>query len=72
MHDIKTMTHEELQQQYGLEIDDIGNVWDNIEGKKFDTLMLWAAYQIELEQEELQAAKLEKMYGKQHFDDGTL
>lgn len=67
--DIKTMTHEQLQEQYDIEIDDIGNVYDNIEGKKFDTLILWAAYQVE--QEQLETECFEKIRGKTHYDDGT-
>ncbi len=70
MHDILTMTHAELEQEYGIEIDaDDGRVWDPCEMKEFDTLGDWACYMQEQEEADVESASFQKIGGKHRYDD---
>lgn len=44
MHDVVLMTIEQLQEQYDIQVEEDGTVWDNCEGKEFATLQDWALY----------------------------
>jgi len=65
---IQTMDQEEVEQQFGIEIDEDGSVWDGCEGRTFTTLAEWALYMDECEDAALDAAmcKGNTRYG---FDD---
>lgn len=71
MHDIQTMTHAELEEKYGIEIDtDDGTVWDPCEMKQFDTLADWAAYMQEQEEADYDSsASFQKIGGRHRYDD---
>lgn len=53
MHDIECMSVEELEQQYDIEVDEDGYVWDYCEGKEFTTLHEWGVFIENLQAEEL-------------------
>ena len=42
--DIRTKTYAELEAIYGVEIDEYGTVWDDIEGREFHDLTEWADF----------------------------
>lgn len=52
MHDIQCMSIEDLQEMYDIVVSEDGSVWDNCEGKEFDTLQQWGLYIEELNQED--------------------
>jgi hypothetical protein len=68
LHDIETMTNEELQDTYDLEIDADGYVWDNLENQEFDNINDWGVYMVELEQDDNYGGR-GKVNGKWTFDD---
>ena len=49
LHDVNTLTERELEDLYGISIDEDGTVVDTVTGKEYKTILLWAAEQ---EQEE--------------------
>lgn len=53
---IQTMNVEEIEQQFGIEVDDNGSVWDACEGRSFATLSEWALYMDECEEQAFEAA----------------
>lgn len=44
MHDVAVCSIEQLEDLYDIVVDEDGTVWDNCEGKGFDTLQEWAVY----------------------------
>lgn len=52
---IQTMSIEEVEQQFGIEVDEDGSVWDACEGRSFDTLKEWALYMDECEEQAYEA-----------------
>ena len=65
--DIQTKTIEEIQDLYGIQIDDDGVVYDPCEMEEFESLTAWAAYMdVEANQD---AQGFEKRGGKQYYDD---
>lgn len=72
MHDVQTMSIEELEEQYGIEVDrDDGTVWDPCEYKSFDDIHEWATYMQQLEQEDdvVSTPSFVKTGGKHRYDD---
>ena len=65
--DIRTMTHEELEECYGIDIDDDGTVWDELEGIEHDDLLAWAYYCIE--QEESDNTPVHRSGGRISYDE---
>lgn len=65
---IQSMSNDEIEQQYGIEIDEDGSVWDGCEGRSFATVAEWALYMDECEDAAFEAAmcKGNVRYG---FDD---
>lgn len=65
---IQTMSIEEIEQEYGIEIDEDGSVWDGCEGRSFSSLAEWALFMDECEDAAVEAAmcKGNVRYG---FDD---
>lgn len=65
---IQTMSTEEIEQEYGVEIDDDGSVWDACEGRSFGSLAEWALFMDECEDAAFEAVmcKGNVRYG---FDD---
>ena len=45
--DIQTLSPAELEATHGIEIDEDGTVWDELEGMEFATLREWADYCVE-------------------------
>lgn len=43
-HDIISMSSAELESTYGIEIDEDGTVWDDLEGMEFHSLSEWADF----------------------------
>lgn len=69
VHAIKTLPIFEIVQQYGIEIEDNGHIWDVVEQRRFTTLEDWAVYMDELNNDELYD-NFSKIGSKQLFDDG--
>lgn len=44
LHDSQTMSNEELESAYNIEIDDDGTVWDPCESWTFDSVREWAQH----------------------------
>lgn len=68
MVDIHTLEVDELQDLYGIEINEDGTVYDLTEFKEFETLADWANYIVAIEEEENYGTVL-KIGGKLLFDD---
>lgn len=51
-HDYSTMTKIEFEDLYGVELTEIGGVYDPVVNKDYDTFSEWAAAQVEEEEEE--------------------
>ena len=67
LFDVQTMTQEELEETYYIEIDDDGRVYDPCEMREFESLALWA---VSVEQQEQTATPgFEKRGNKHSFDD---
>lgn len=49
LHDVNTLSNRELEDLYGISIEEDGTVVDTVTGKTYNTILLWAAEQ---EQEE--------------------
>lgn len=69
MHDVLSMSSEELQDLYGIEIQEDGVVWDPLEGKSFETVHLWAAYTEALTQEDDEEYVFKKISNSRYDDD---
>lgn len=69
LHDIKTLSTDELTDRYGIEIDDDGFVWDSVEGQRFGNLLEWASYLVD-EEESACSQHSVRVGHKQMFDDG--
>lgn len=65
---IQTMSSEEVEQYYGVEINEDGTVFDVCEGKVFDTLVEWALFMDESE-DAIVEAKMYKGNVRYAFDD---
>lgn len=65
---IQTMSTDEIEREYGIEIDEDGSVWDACEGRSFGSLAEWALFMDECEEAAFEAAmcKGNVRYG---FDD---
>jgi hypothetical protein len=63
--DVHTKTHEELEELYGIEIDDDGTVYDPCEMREYDSLSDWA---ISVEQAEQEEVVLFEKRGKRGYD----
>lgn len=66
MHQAEEMTPEELDDTYGISIEDDGTVWDSLEGREFNSLYAWAEFTAE--QEEANDS-FHKFGGKHWYDD---
>lgn len=66
MHDIEGMSPEELEDTYGITVDEDGNVWDSLEGREFDSLYAWAEFTAEQEEAD---DSFHKFGGKHWYDD---
>lgn len=53
---IKTMSIEEIADQYGIEISDDGTIYDPMDQRQFDSIVEWALYMDEVEQQAMFAA----------------
>ena len=47
IHDIQTLSKEELENLYGIQINEDGSVFDPVTNKSYDTIQLWAGDQEE-------------------------
>lgn len=65
---IKSMSTEEIELQYGIEISEDGKVWDPLDMKQFHTLAEWALYMDDVEQQEFEASMC-KGNSRYAFDD---
>lgn len=52
---IKAMSTEDIEQEYGVEIDEDGSVWDGCEGRSFSSIAEWALFMDECEDAALEA-----------------
>ena len=68
-YNIRVLPLIEITEQYGIEIEEDGSIWDTVEGQRFDTLTDWAAYIDELNNDELYD-NFSKIGSKHEFDDG--
>jgi hypothetical protein len=69
MHDIECMSIEELEQQYDIEVDTDGTVWDHCEGKEFLDLQAWGLFVEKLEAEDVDEYEPIIRTGKRRSDD---
>lgn len=69
VHNIKILPLHEITQQYGIEIEDDGSIWDSVEGMSFKNLNEWAIYIDDLNNEEVYN-NFSKIGSKHGFDDG--
>lgn len=67
MHDIETMSRNELEEQYDIVTEEDGSVWDNFEGRSFDNLQQWGLFILSLEEDDEE--DFVKIGGKHRFDD---
>ena len=67
LFDIRTMTNTELEETYGITIEEDGSVWDSLEGKEFDNLPDWADYTTSLEENDNKSFL--KTGGRYGYDD---
>ena len=67
LFDIRTMTNTELEETYGITIEEDGSVWDSLEGREFESLLEWADYTTE--QEEDDHKSFLKTGGRYGYDD---
>lgn len=51
--DIETLSNQQLQQQYNIEINEDQTVWDCTEMKQFDNIQHWGQYMAEFQQQYL-------------------
>lgn len=63
-HDLQFLTHEELEDKYGITIEPSGSVFDNTESIRYKTLAHWADA---VEQED--ESYMVKTTHKKHYDD---
>ncbi len=70
LQDIKTMSNEDLSEQYDIHITEHGTVWDPMECKSFAGLLEWAEYIIDQNDDELYGS-VSRMGSKKYFDDGS-
>lgn len=68
LDDITSMSNDELEDLYGIEIGEDGSVFDTAEFKEFDTLADWAAFVVEQEQED-NYSSFTKIKSNRYFDD---
>lgn len=68
LHDVQTMSDDELEINYSIEIDEDGSVYDTLEGKEFDSLTSWAMYTNDVNLN-AQHSKYDKIKNKYGFDD---
>lgn len=70
LHDIKVLTEEQLCEKYGIDIynEKYGTdmVWDSVEGMGFNSLIDWAHYYIEVNEDSIEVSKIGK---KQNWDE---
>lgn len=65
---IQTMSSEEIEQQYGIEIDKDGSVWDPLDRQSFPSVVSWAQYMDDMNNE-AEAASKYGIGGRYAFDD---
>lgn len=65
--DIQTKSIEEIQDLYGIQIDEDGVIYDPCEMEEFESLAAWAAYMDEAAKQDNQG--FEKKGGKQYYED---
>ncbi|MCK9369600.1 hypothetical protein M0R04_06805 [Candidatus Dojkabacteria bacterium] len=70
LQDIKTLSIEDLSEQYDIHITEHGTVWDPAERKCFAGLLEWAEYIIDQNDDELYGSVI-RMGSKKCFDDGS-
>lgn len=68
MRVIQTMDKVDIEQHFGIEIDEDGSVWDGCEGRTFATLAEWALFMDECEDAAYDAA-MYKGNTKYAYDD---
>jgi hypothetical protein len=68
MHDIDCMSLDELEEQYDIEVDDDGYVWDNLEGQGFDSLREWGRFIEERDSDEPEEIFIPRA-GKRRYED---
>lgn len=67
LHDVQVLTIEQLSERYDIEVDSDGSVWDNLEGRYFESLQEWAEYIDSFSDDDIGACK--KMNNKHRYDD---
>lgn len=60
-------SHEDVMDEYGIEIYEDGSVYDPCEDREFDTLIEWAVF---MDTECSEHGSFEKVYGRSKYDDG--
>lgn len=66
LHDAEAMSPDELEDTYGVTVDEDGTVWDSLEGREFNSLYSWAEFTAEQEEAD---DSFHKFGGKQWYDD---
>lgn len=65
--DIREMSNEELENEYGIEIGD--TIWDTCSQREFKTLAAWATFIIDQDDDDKYSGGCSKMGGKGYYDD---
>lgn len=69
LHDIRTLTIDQLEERYDIEVDEEGGVWDSLEGRQFDDLHEWAVFFAEREEQDSEDTFC-RSNGRGKYDDG--
>lgn len=65
--DIQTKSLEEIQDLYGIQIDEDGSVYDPLEMEEFESLAVWATHMDDAAKQD--TSGFEKRGGKWYYDD---
>jgi len=68
LNDVRRLSHEQLVELYGIDIDNDGSVFDPTENQQFDTLEDWARFISERDSDDNYGSFV-KRGGKHRYDD---
>lgn len=68
MRDVRTMTTEDLQNHYGIELNKDGTIIDVCTERTFASTVTWAQFAAE-EEDDADCTSFQRRHGKAHYDD---
>lgn len=69
LHDIRTLSLDQLEERYDIEVDEEGGVWDSLESRMFADLQEWAVFFAEREEQDNEDTFC-RSNGRGRYDDG--